>query len=70
MAAFLQSIGDFILSVVQLLYNFVLGIFQLLSMLPGAMAMVTGSIASMPLVLIAFATGLISISVVYLIIGR
>ena len=53
-----------------MLGSFVAGIWALLQMLPGAMGMVTSSIASMPMVLTAFATAMISISVVYLIIGR
>lgn len=70
MLEWILSIGKFIWAVIQLLLNFIDGIAQLISMIPGALAMVTSSIASMPMVLIAFATGLISVSVVYLIIGR
>lgn len=68
--AWIQSIIDFVAAVLSLLSSFVIGIYHLLQMLPGAMAMVTSSIAAMPTVLVAFATAMISISVVYLIIGR
>lgn len=70
MAEFLQGILSFLGSIVALVVNFVQGVGQLLQMLPGAMSMVTYGIATMPTVLVAFATALISISVVYLIIGR
>lgn len=53
-----------------MLGSFAAGIWALLQMLPGALGMVTSSITSMPMVLTAFATAMISISVVYLIIGR
>lgn len=70
MIQFLQTIGNFLYSVVDLLLNFINGIMQLLSMIPGALTMVNSSVAHMPTVLVAFAVGMISISVVYLIIGR
>lgn len=65
-----QTIGDFLYAVVNLLLNFIGGIIQLLQMLPSALTMVMNSIATMPSVLVSFAVGLISVSVVYLIIGR
>lgn len=70
MIQFFQTIGNFLYSVVDLLLNFINGIMQLLSMIPGALSMVSSSVAHMPTVLVAFAVGMISISVVYLIIGR
>ena len=70
MLQFLQGIADFLIAAVQLLFNFIHGVLQLLSMIPGALAMVTQSVAFMPNVLVAFAVGMISVSVVYLIIGR
>lgn len=70
MLEWLRSIGEFLLALVGLLISFVQGIAQLIAMIPSALAMTTSSIASMPLVLTAFAVGLISVSVVYLLIGR
>lgn len=70
MIQFFQSIIDFLLSVQSIVRSFVDGIFQLISMIPGALAMVNSSVAAMPSVLVAFAVGMISVSVVYLIIGR
>lgn len=70
MGSVLQSIGDFIYAVANLILNFIGGIIQLLQMLPSALTMVMNSVATMPSVLISFAVGLISVSVVYLIIGR
>lgn len=70
MSNILQSIGDFLYAVVNLLLNFIGGIIQLLQILPSALTMVMNSVADMPYVLVAFAVGLISVSVVYLIIGR
>lgn len=70
MSSIFQTIGDFLYAVVNLLLNFIGGILQLLQMLPSALTMVMNSVASMPSVLVSFAVGLISVSVVYLIIGR
>lgn len=70
MAAAIQSIIDFFSSIGALLWSFVTGIWTMLQMLPTAVTMITSSIATMPLVLVAFASAAITISVVYLIIGR
>lgn len=65
-----KSIGDFLYAVVNLLVNVVSGLFQMISMIPAALTMLTNSVAFMPTVLIAFAIGLITVSIVYLIVGR
>lgn len=70
MLTYLQSIIDFFVAIGKLLFSLARGIQQLLSMLPGALAMVTSSIAAMPSVLVAFGTAAISVSIVYLIVGR
>ena len=66
----LKSIGDAIYAFNALLLNLVLGIWQMLTMIPSAMSMLTNSIAYMPTVLVAFAIGLITISIVFLVVGR
>lgn len=53
-----------------LVINFVTGIFQMLDMLPNAVTLLTYGINMMPPVLTVLATAFISVSVVYLIIGR
>lgn len=65
-----QAIGDFLYAIANLVLNFIGGIIQLLQILPSALTMVMNSVATMPSVLVSFAVGLISVSVVYLIIGR
>ena len=70
MTGILQSLGDFIYAAVNMLLNFIGGVIQLLQILPSALSMVMNSVATMPSVLVSFAVGLISVSVVYLIIGR
>ena len=70
MIAAIDTILEFFSSIGALLWSFVRGIFQLISMLPSAVTMLTNSIATMPVVLTAFATGIVSISIVYLIVGR
>lgn len=70
MSSIFSAIGDFLYAVVNLLLNFIGGIIQLLNILPSSLTMVMNSVAFMPSVLVSFAVGLISVSVVYLIIGR
>lgn len=70
MSNILSTIGDFLYAAVNLLLNFIGGVIQLLQILPSALSMVMNSVATMPSVLVSFAVGLISVSVVYLIIGR
>lgn len=70
MGDWLLSIVKFIGSLLALLASFVDGLFHLLQMLPSAMTMVTTSVSSMPSVLIPFAVAAVTISVVYLIVGR
>lgn len=66
----LKSIGDFIYAVVNLLINLISGIVQMLAMIPSALTMLTNSVAFMPTILVAFAMGLITISIVYLVVDR
>ena len=66
----LKALGDFIWAINALVLNLVTGIWQMLTMLPAAMSMLTNSIAYMPTVLVAFAIGLITISIVFLVVGR
>lgn len=70
MSGFFSAIGDFVYAVVNLLLNLINGIVQLLQIVPASVTMLMNSVASMPAVLVAFAVGLVSVSVVYLIVGR
>lgn len=70
MSGIFQALGDFLYAAVNMLLNFIGGVVQLLQILPSALSMVMNSVATMPSVLVSFAVGLISVSVVYLIIGR
>lgn len=70
MGGIFSAIGEFLYAVGNLILNFIGGIIQLLQILPSALSMVMNSVSTMPSVLISFAVGLISVSVVYLIIGR
>lgn len=70
MSGVFQAIGDFLYAVVNLLLNLVNGLMHLMVMIPSALTMTMNSIAVMPTVLTAFAVGLITVSVCYLVIGR
>lgn len=70
MSGIFSAIGDFLYAVVNLLLNLINGIIQLLKIVPSSVTMLMNSVASMPAVLVAFAVGIVSVSVVYLIIGR
>lgn len=66
----LGAIVSVLKAVVILVVNFVTGIFQMLDMLPSAVTLLSYGISMMPPVLTVLATAFISVSVVYLIIGR
>lgn len=70
MTEVLQSIVATFQSILDLLGNFLSGITQLLTLIPTGLSVLIYSISQMPVVLIGFATALITISVTYLIIGR
>ena len=70
MTEVLQSIVATFQSILDLLGNFISGITQLLTLIPTGLSVLMYSISQMPVVLIGFATALITISVTYLIIGR
>lgn len=61
---------QYLQSILQMIGNILAGMVQLLTMLPSAVSMLLTSIGTMPSVLVAFASGLIMVSVIYLIVGR
>lgn len=67
---FLDSILSVFVMVINLVISFVQGIAQMIVMIPQALGMLTYSVSSLPPVLVVFATAFISVSVVYLVIGR
>lgn len=67
---FINGIVSFVQSLISLIGMFVSGLINLVTMIPQYMAFTTTAIAYLPSVLVVFATAAISISVVYLIIGR
>ena len=70
MTGILKGIGNFAYALVQLLLNIINGIIHMLAMIPSALTMLMSSVGYMPVVLISFAVGLITVSVVFLVIGR
>lgn len=70
MIEFFKSIFNAITTVFDMLSYLVTGLVQLFSMIPSGFAMLTYSIGFLPTVLLAFASVAITISIVYLIIGR
>lgn len=70
LASFLESILSVLSMLVTLVVNFVRGIVQLISILPVALNMLSYSVSALPPMIIVFATAFISVSVVYLVIGR
>lgn len=66
----LSSILDFLSMIARLVVYLITGLGQLLAMIPKAFAMLTYSIGYLPASLLAFAAVAITISIVFLIIGR
>lgn len=65
-----SQIASFFETILLMLGNILTGMVQLLQMLPSAVTMLLTSVGTMPSVLVAFASGLIMVSVIYLIVGR
>lgn len=70
MIEFFKSILNAITTAFDMLSYLVTGLVQLFVMIPSGFAMLTYSIGFLPTVLLAFASVAITLSIVYLIIGR
>lgn len=66
----LKSIMDFFSTILDMVKYLVTGIVQLFALIPQAFAMLTYSIGFLPSMLLAFAAVAITLSIVYLIVGR
>lgn len=70
MSSIIQAIAAVLVAAVKLIANFFAGLGQMFFMLPDALTLLSYSISMLPPVLVVMATAFISVSVVYLIIGR
>lgn len=70
MADVIQSILYFLQGTVSFIINIVNGLYQLILMIPKALGFVSISLGALPPVLTVFAVAFVSVSIVYLIIGR
>lgn len=70
MIEFFKSILNAIITLFDMVSYLVTGLVQLFAMIPSGFALLTYSIGFLPTVLLAFASVAITISIVYLIIGR
>lgn len=70
MIDFFQKVIQFFTSLGSFLWNIILGLKYLVTVIPKSLVMLTYSVGFMPTILVAFALALISVSVVYLVIGR
>lgn len=66
----LKSIMDFFGTILDMVKYLVTGLVQLFALIPQAFAMLTYSIGFLPSVLLAFAAVAITLSIIYLIVGR
>lgn len=66
----ITQLGTVIASLIQIVMNLLLGIYQMIITVPSVVTMLTYSIAQLPPVLLIYATAFITISVVYLVIDR
>ena len=65
-----KAVLDFLGTVLDFIEYLVTGLVQLFAMIPSAFAMLTYSIGYLPTVLLAFAAVAITLSIVFLILGR
>lgn len=66
----LKSVLDFFGTILDFVEYLVNGLVQLIAMIPSAFVMLTYSIGYLPSVLLAFAAVAITLSIVFLILGR
>lgn len=66
----LKSVLDFFGTILDFVEYLVTGLVQLIALIPSAFAMLTYSIGYLPSVLLAFAAVAITLSIVFLILGR
>lgn len=66
----LKSVLDFFGTILDFVEYLVTGLVQLIAMIPSAFVMLTYSIGYLPSVLLAFAAVAITLSIVFLILGR
>lgn len=66
----MKSVLDFFGTILDFVEYLVSGLVQLIAMIPSAFAMLTYSIGYLPSVLLAFAAVAITLSIVFLILGR
>ena len=70
MVEFFQGIADVIGSLINLVISLIKGLIQLIGLIPTAVQSLTLSIGILPSILVAFATATITISVIFIIVGR
>ena len=70
MGAFLEMLGNFITSLVNFVYNIINGVIQMLTMIPISVGFLSNTLAYIPAVLSVVITAVVTVNVVYLIIGR
>lgn len=70
MFKFFDWIVNTISSLVEFLWTLIKGLIQLISLLPLAVNLLTNSIGVLPSLLVAFATATITISVIFILVGR
>ena len=68
--SYLKSVIDAILALFAFVGNIIAGTLQMLANIPTALQMLTSTIGYMPTVLVGFAMALVTINIVYLIVGR
>ncbi len=70
MFKFFTWLTDTISALVEFLWTLIKGIIQLISLLPTAANLLTNSIGILPSILVAFATATITISIIFVMVGR
>lgn len=70
MGNFLQMIANFLESIVDLVINFIKGIMQMIGMVVVSTGFLSNALAYLPAVVSVVVAALISVNVVYLIVGR
>lgn len=70
MLSFLSGIVDFFKSIISLVWQIITGLIRLLALIPDMVTNLTDSLGLLPSFLVAFASVTITVSVIFIILGR
>lgn len=70
MFKFFDWVVDTVSALIEFLWTLIKGLIQLISLIPTAVNLLTNAIGILPSIMVAFATATITVSVIFILVGR